>query len=269
MPKDYPGTLQHQNLLDSIVSYYDNDPRILAILVFGSLGRGNWDSYSDLDLDVVIADEAKIDVHAELRQLTASFAAVNEQAGLIIPDDSDAGDIVLKSLMELSIRYHILSTTSPNIVESFQIVAGRIDRAAIEAAGLANRHLDYEPLDNLLDRCVRHVLGVDVALHRGRIWAAVELLHQIRGQLMELFTRTHDGQRAYQFFEANADVRLQTHLGATLPRDDLKSVQESLTHILDILKQDLEPLSNGQIHLTAIHAEILNNICLRQANFNP
>ena len=64
--KDLPGTLQHQRILDSITSYYENDPRILAITVFGSLGRGNWDCYSDLDLDVVVADEIKIGVEAEL-----------------------------------------------------------------------------------------------------------------------------------------------------------------------------------------------------------
>ena len=52
----YPGTPQHQRLLKTIVIHYANDPRILAIIVFGSLGRGNWDPYSDLDLDVIIAD---------------------------------------------------------------------------------------------------------------------------------------------------------------------------------------------------------------------
>jgi predicted nucleotidyltransferase len=53
---DYPGMLQHQALLRSIVSFYEDDPRILAVAIFGSLGRGSWDCYSDLDLDVVIAN---------------------------------------------------------------------------------------------------------------------------------------------------------------------------------------------------------------------
>lgn len=263
----YPGTLQHQTLLHAIVSRYANDPRILAVAIFGSLGRDTWDRYSDLDLDVVIADQVEVDINAELKQLSASFASINEQVALIIPDGTDAADIVLNSLMELSIRYHPLSTTSPNIVDSFQLLMGRIDRTAIEAAGLANRYLDDEPLDQLLDRCIRYAIEVDIALHRGQIWGAVELLHRMRGLLMELFTRTHGGQRAYQFFQAKADLGLQTRLGTTLPRYDLKSVQDSLTQILDILRHDLEQLSDGQVQLTVVHAEILDSICLQQASF--
>jgi len=60
---DYPGTPQHQTLLHSIVSYYENDPRILAVVIFGSLGRGTWDCYSDLDLD-----EAEVELIKKLRK---------------------------------------------------------------------------------------------------------------------------------------------------------------------------------------------------------
>ena len=69
----YPGTPQHQALLRTIVAHYDQDPRILAIVVFGSLGRGNWDALSDIDLDVVIADDARIDVADELRRFAQRF----------------------------------------------------------------------------------------------------------------------------------------------------------------------------------------------------
>ncbi|NTV36033.1 MAG: nucleotidyltransferase domain-containing protein, partial [Anaerolineaceae bacterium] len=49
---ELPGTLQHQSILRCIASHYENDPRILAVSVFGSLGRGNWDRYSDIDMDM-------------------------------------------------------------------------------------------------------------------------------------------------------------------------------------------------------------------------
>jgi predicted nucleotidyltransferase len=263
-PNDYPGTSQHQALLRSIVAYYESDPRILAVAIFGSLGRGTWDCYSDLDLDVVIADGVQIDVDAELRQLTASFASVSESVVLIVPDGDDAGDIVLKSLMEVSIRYHPLSTTSPNIVDSLRLLSGRIDRAAIEAAGLANRRADDDPLSQLLDRGVRYALEVDVALQRGQVWDAIELLHLMRKLLMELFSRTHGGQRAFHFFQAKADAGLQARLGATLPGYSLASAQESLLQFLDILQNDLEAMTGGRVQLTAEHAGILNAVGQRQ-----
>ena len=263
---DYPGTPQHQTILHAIVSYYENDPRVLTVAVFGSLGRGNWDCYSDLDLDVVIADGVQIDIDAELRQLLASFASINEEAALTIPDVEDA-DIVLKSLMQISIRYHPLSTTSPAIVDSLQLLLGRIDRATIEAAGLANRRVDDDPLSQLLDRCVRHALEVDTALQRGQVWDAIELPHLMRKLLMDLFSRTHGGQRAFHFFQAVAGAELQVRLGATLPSYSLASAQESLLQFLDILRNDLEVMTGGQVQLTAEHAGILNAIDQRQTRF--
>ncbi len=84
----YPGTPQHQKLLQAIVSHYSNDPRILAIIVFGSLGHGNWDPYSDVDLDIIIADTVPIDISKELEHLIYSFPDTLETGTLIIPHES-------------------------------------------------------------------------------------------------------------------------------------------------------------------------------------
>jgi len=261
--KGLPGTLQHQRVLQAIISYYENDPRILAITVFGSLGRGNWDPYSDLDLDVVIADEIKMDVATELMQLGDSLAAIDEHIALLIPDDDDA-DVVFKSLLELSIRYHPLVNTSPNIVDSMLLLLGRIDLSVIETAGLANRKLDDAPLSRELDRCIRYALEVDSALHRGYLWSAIELLHYMRHGIMALFTYSHHGKRAYQFFQKEADQKMQVRLGGTLPRYDLKTAQESLLQFMDILTRDLDRLTNGQVQLTEAHSELLTAIRARQ-----
>src|SRR5579884_1389537 len=94
--RGYPGTSQHQSLLTAIVNYYANDPRIRAIILFGSLGRGNWDPYSDLDLDVIIVDNTTINIISELEHLSDSFANIGEHAALIIAEGEDAGDIVLR-----------------------------------------------------------------------------------------------------------------------------------------------------------------------------
>ncbi len=258
---DLPGTLQHQRMLHAIVSHYENDPRILAITVFGSLARGNWDCYSDLDLDVVVANE--IDVEAELIQLGASLASIDEHIALLIPDEDDA-DVVFKSLMELSIRYHPLVNTSPNIVDSMLLLLGRIDLPTIEAAGVANQKIDNEPLGRELDRCIRYALEVDSALHRGYLWSAIELLHYMRHSIMELFTYSHHGKRPYQFFQKEADQKMQARLGSTLPRYDLKTAQESLSQFMDILTNDLDRLTDGQVQLTEARSELLTAICARQ-----
>src|SRR5260221_1299756 len=108
----YPGSRQHQALLEAIVAYYHADSRILAVSLFGSLARGTWAPYSDLDLDVVIGDGVQMDVLQELERLCASLAAIGQHDAMIVADGNDAGDVVFASLMQFSIRFHPLATTS-------------------------------------------------------------------------------------------------------------------------------------------------------------
>ena len=256
----YPGAARHQALLRAVAARYENDPRVLAVVVFGSLGRGTWDPYSDIDLDIVIADPVRIDVVEELRQLCESFSTSKERAALIIPDGDDAGDVVLESLMQLSVRYHPLAQTNPNIVQSMKVLTGRLDHAAIAAAGEANRNIVQPPLSQLLDACLRYAAVAGVCLQREQVWSTVEVLHRMRGILMEIFARAHGGERAVQTFEAEADEISQARLGATLPKDDLISVRESLEKLLDMMENDLGHLAEGQVHLTGAQQAVLNRV---------
>jgi len=266
--KDLPGTPQHQRILQSILSCYEDDRRILAVVVFGSLGRGNWDRYSDLDLDVVVADQTEVDIAAELRRLGDCLASVDETIALQIPGEDDA-DVVFASLMELSIRYHPLADTSPNIVDSMRLLLGRIDLAAIQAAGLANRKPGDEPLSRELDRAVRYALEVDSALQRGYLWSAVELLHYLRRCIMALFTYSHQGERPYQFFQKEAAPALQDRLGGALPGYDFESARQALARCMDILTNDLDQLTDHQAQLSRAHSELLAAIRSRQNDLQP
>lgn len=261
----YPGTPQHQRLLQAIVAHYHNDPRVLAVVVFGSLGRGTWDEYSDIDLDVVIADDVSINPIEELGRLCAFLVSAGEHAALIVPDGEEAGDVVFESLMQLSVRYHPLSTTSPSIVDSMRVLTGRIDQTTLATAGLANPPHRGPPPKQLLDKCVRYVAYADVALRRRDRWSVVEVLHRIRGLLMELYALAHGGQRPVQVFEAQAAPQLQARLGRTLPQHDLVSLKESLEQCIEILEHDLGRLAKGQVQLTDGHRKVLDHIRARQA----
>ncbi|MHB8192949.1 MAG: nucleotidyltransferase domain-containing protein [Bellilinea sp.] len=255
----FPGTKQHQALLNSIVAFYQNDPRVLSVIVFGSLGRGSWDEYSDLDLDVIVADDVKIDISNELKRLCKSFAGLSERAAIILPN-GDEGDIILESLMQLSIRYHPLSQTSPNIVDSMLVLAGSLDHTEITAAGNKNRLGDAKPISQLLDRCVRYAVVANVEFHRRHFWAVNDVLHRIRTLIMDIYACTHNGYRGYQFFDINAEERFQQRLGAALPTFDGHSLQESFKKTLDIIESDLSYLSGGQLDLTTAQKIVLDRV---------
>ena len=263
--RPYPGTPQHQAILRTIVEHYENDPRILAVAVFGSLGRGNWDEYSDIDLDVVIADQVSLDVTEELTRLCLACEPLGERLAVIVPDSVDAGDVVFESLLQMSVRYHPLAATHPNIVDGLQVLTGRIDHSVIAAAGAANRQ-PSESLEQVLSRCVRYAAVADIALQRHNLWEAVEVLYDMRFLLMTLYTLTHGGQRPVQFFQANANADLQAKIGrTTLPLYHLVSVQESLERCLDILEHDLGVLTNQQIEMPDAYRKVLRAVRTRQA----
>ena len=263
--RHYPGTPQHQAILRAIVAHYENDPRILAVAVFGSLGRGNWDEYSDIDLDVVIADGVSLNVVEELTKLCQTFEPLGERLAVIIPDDTDAGDVVFESLLQMSVRYHPLADTHPNIADTLLVLAGRIDHSAIAAAGSANRR-PRQPLEETLAECVRYAAVADIALQRQRLWDAVEVLHRLRALLMELYTLTHGGQRPWQFFQVTADPNLQAQLGHTLPQYSLAAVQAALERCLDLVEYDLGHLTNRQIQLPDAYQKVLQAVRVRQAH---
>jgi predicted nucleotidyltransferase len=134
----FQGTAQLQALQAALVDFYALDPRVLCVAVFGSLGRGDWRPDSDLDLDIVVGNTVQIQLEPELRRLGAAFEAIGERAALVIPVGGDSGDVVFESLMQLSIRYHSLANTSPNILSGLRVLGGRLSQAEVEAAAGAN-----------------------------------------------------------------------------------------------------------------------------------
>ena len=262
----YPGEPHHQALLQAITSFYADEARILAVAVFGSLGRGTWDQYSDLDLDVVVADGVAVDALTEVRRLCDALAGLGERALLVVPDRDDAADVVLESLTELSIRYHPLQTTSPNIVDSLHLLTGRIDAETIKAAGTANRRRDQQGLPaHGLDRYLRFAVEVDVALQRRRFWHALQLIQLMHGLLLHAFAWAHGSARPIHAFQDQADAVLQARLGATLPGYSLRSAQAALAALLDLVEQDLAAFTGGHIELSEAHRQVIARVRQRQA----
>ncbi len=248
-PQPLPGNPRHQLILRTILDYYQADPRILAVIIFGSLGRGNWDRFSDLDLDFIVADDTHLNVLEELKELCAALMNVGEPPAIILPDDDDAGDVVFESLMQISARYHPLASTKPAILESMRILAGRLTVEQVIAAGLANRRED-PPVEELLDHCLRYAAVADVYIQRGRLWGSLELLHRMRTLLMEIYSRTHGGVRGFQAFEETASKSLQGYLAETLPQASPESLRMALLRLLSLIQDDFDSFAGGQVSLS-------------------
>jgi hypothetical protein len=199
--------------------------------VFGSVGAGTWHELSDVDLDVVTEDGARVDPGAEI-------AALFGPRAVIVLTGADSADVVLDSREELSVRWHPLRTTSPNIGATVRVVAGQLSAAelvkagvagaGVAAAGTASRGGPGEP--GRLDAIVRDALYAQKALVRERHWEAVAAVERICRSLTALRGR-RDGLRldpadparalATVLAEVQADYDLGPRRRAVLGIDDL------------------------------------------------
>jgi predicted nucleotidyltransferase len=126
------GSDAHRALIEQVVAHYRQDGRVRAVAVFGSVSNGTWHELSDVDLDVVTGDGVDVAPGREAGALFRPRAA-------IVVAGADCADVVLDSLEEVSIRWHPLAATSPNICASVSVVYGRLMAAEIIAAREANR----------------------------------------------------------------------------------------------------------------------------------
>jgi predicted nucleotidyltransferase len=256
----YPGTPQHQALLKGIVEHYATDPRIRAVIVFGSLSRGNWDTDSDIDLDVVIGDDVNLDVETELQALGDALLTTGEKTALAFAVGPDEGEMVFESLLQLSVRYHPLATTKPAIVDSMRLLTGELDAARIAAAGLANQIDDRPELRLQLDKLLRYVAATDVAVRQQELWLAIELLGRMRGLYLDIFTQARGGERSFYFFATAADSQLQEKVGRALPQFNQDSIRRCLLAFIELLQQDGDALTAGRQPLSATDRRLLDRV---------
>jgi predicted nucleotidyltransferase len=179
------GSGAHRAIIEQVIAHYRGDVRVVAVAVFGSVSTGAWHELSDVDLDIVTGDRVVVRPGEEV-------AALFGPRAVIVLTRADSADIVLDSLEEVSIRWHPLRATSPNICASARVVHGELPDAELSAAGEANRCRPDE--QRLLDALVRDATGAAKYLTRGHRWEAAVAVERMRRSLVELRGRRDDLQ---------------------------------------------------------------------------
>jgi predicted nucleotidyltransferase len=257
--KNFPGTLRHQEILQTITDFYDGDARVQAVLLFGSLSRGNWDQYSDLDLDVIMADNVLMDARVELQQLCAAIKQKHGFEAIIIAD-AEEGDVVLGNLVEFSIRYHVLGDTKPAILDTMCSLSGSLSLDEIRAA--ANYAYASEPkeLVESVNEYLRYALGLHNAIRRQRLWMAFEMLHRLRSSLMMMVAFRYKAMRAIHFFDAQASPELQALLASLSPQANLISFEDSFRNAIFLLENHLDDFCGEGYSLIPGQQKILHEL---------
>jgi predicted nucleotidyltransferase len=219
------GSSAHRAIIEDVIACYRDDDRVRAVAVFGSVATGAWHELSDIDVDVVIGDGVVVRPADEVAALFGPRAA-------LILTRADSADVVLDSLEEISIRWHPLATTSPNIAASVRVVHGGLADADLAAAGQANRTRPDE--QRLLDALVRDAIGASKSLARGRRWEATAAIERMRRSLLELRGR----RDTLQLDPADPASALTAVLAATQAGHDLGPRRRALLEQIDAAAAD-------------------------------
>ncbi len=264
-----PGTALHQALLAILVERYRDDARIAALVLFGSLGRDDWDALSDLDLAAIVQPDAAVAISAEI---TAISRALHERGYPVLFTQVVGSDgyLLLRELTGIAISYHRLDEADPGIADGMRVLLGAIPSASLVAAAQANARARLAPIDEL-HRFLWLALDADIKLQRRLVWNALPTLNRMRDALVAIFATTRGARRDYRFFEAEASSSLKAAFGPTLPHYDaadpgaaLRSLCRALDHLLRLVETWLDELSNGQLVLGTGEAETIQRLRERQ-----
>ncbi len=265
-----PGTPRQQRVLRALSAHYESDARVLAVLVFGSVGRGEGDEFADLDTAVVVNDNAVLSVTEELARLRERLEAGGDRV-LFTQAAGDDGHVLLDGLLGLSVTYSPPRSVSAYVLSGFRMLAGTLTPEAIRAAARANAE-KVPPIELLVHQALWLAVNADIALQRGLFWRALHAVEPMRRALLSTFAYSRGGYRPYHVFEAQASNSLKALFGRTFPQYDpdspaesLGSMRAALGALLDLVEQHLEEITAGQARLTPELRETVTQIRARQA----
>jgi hypothetical protein len=257
----------HRAIQRAFINCFQSEPRWQHLGLFGSLARGDWTRESDVDLNVVIADGANVSPVAEIERAGPALAAEGETLALVIPDGADSVNAMVHSLTGISVRFHSLASTNPNIVATLRTLVTRIDPGAVIAAGQANiaRRQPPATLHQLVDNCLRDAVETAGAMRGSRQWMALELLARARSRLIALYAHSAGSERPLHFFEEHAPAALQARLRPCVALPSQEGLLASLYSLLDLVEFELNDWASGGFALTPDQLSVIRALRARLA----
>ncbi|HVU59260.1 MAG TPA: nucleotidyltransferase domain-containing protein [Candidatus Saccharimonadales bacterium] len=242
------GNTVHQRILAVLTDALGAAANIRSFGIFGSIARGDWDDYSDLDLDAIVTDTAGITIRSHVAAIEQALRRQGMATLLRFEEGPNAWVFILESLDRLSIRFHSLDETSPNIIGSLVILAGKLSKD--EIAHAAAGHPKQQP-DALLmhTKFLEHAIYVPVYLHRGEVMNAYNMLTTLRNGFLMLYCVSH-GLPKIEKFEKNAPEALKAALRPTYSSLDETAIRQSFTQLLRVYAESVETVSAAALHLT-------------------
>ncbi|MFA5135855.1 MAG: aminoglycoside 6-adenylyltransferase [Patescibacteria group bacterium] len=241
MSVDLSGTAIHQKILSMLLEVVKEDPNVRAFIIFGSLVRGDWDKYSDLDLDIVVHETQQDLID---REVTDMVDALQRQIKILHHFEEHHREFVFifDTLDRMSIRFHTLEDTHPAIISSMRILYGDLTKEQIKAS--QNRELKKPTsLQMLHNKFLEHAIYARLSIKRDRLINAAFFLNKMRQTILEIYVLSRD-KRIFDF-EQIADKKIRQDITNTYFLLESESLMGALGLLIDIYKTSIKEISSG------------------------
>lgn len=252
-----PGSPTHQKILQLLIDVFKQDKNIRAFILFGSLVRGNWNKYSDLDLDVIVTDSSKQIVKHEIEKIIHFLNTEQIEILIYFEEFSNEFVFILDTLDMISIRFHLLEDTHPAIIDSMKILYGTLTTEQIKSS----QNLSYKKEANYLllnNKFLEHAIYVQISLKRNRLINVSFFLGRMRQIIIEIYTKAR-GKREFDF-EKIVDQEIKQEFMKTFPALNHKALDESFKKVMNLYQTSIEQISLGQIKLSGNEKLILEKV---------
>lgn len=213
----------HRNVLERAVVRFRDDERVVGLVLGGSLALGGADFYSDVDLYVIVRDEAFDAVFAERDEAAEAIGSPLLRFTVEpVPGDSSDYIVTYPGPVKLDLMYHRESEVVPGSKWKDRPVlkddSGSLAAVVWGSAGSGPGRPAPEAIAGLEQRFWTWCWYVFGKIVRGELWEALDGLRTIRSlALLPLLDwaagRPHEG---YRRLEHRLDPRMSGLLAATV-----------------------------------------------------
>ena len=214
---------EHRKLLERAVACMRDDARVEGLVTGGSLAHGKADFYSDVDLYIVVQDEAFDELFAER---DAAVEAVGSPLFSFIVDPIPGGStdhiVIYEGPVKFDFMYLKASDLKPDpkwvgcaVLED---ASGHVGAAVARSEGLARPQPTTEELLDLNQKFWTWCWYVFGKIARGELWEALDGLHSIRSLALVpmLDWTTGSPREGYWRLERKTDSTTASRLLATV-----------------------------------------------------
>jgi len=252
-----PGNKTHQKILQLLVNLFQNDNNIQAFIIFGSLARGNWDNYSDLDLDAVVTNDNKEIIQNEIKQMLGVLSTSSFNILTAFEEFPNEQVIILGSLDRISIRFHTLKDTNSSILNTMQVLYGNLTKEDMQKQLVKKeKNVNIELLSN---KFLELAIYVPISLKRNKLMNAIFFLNKMRRTLIQIYNHTHNIEREFDF-EEQVTIPLKEVLYLTYSECKREDIEKAFIKLLDIYISNIKEIGLNKINLTKNQLVLLDKV---------